>query len=191
MAKRHFRLSEDVYAPGRWYLGDPVDEASVEVEDPWMFSAGRSIQAPSLLRFPIDEPGKPLDYSGAGIGSPPIIHVKLATVFAELAPEDLQLFAVDIPGHPEQFSMLVATRLIRCIDDKASREVEYWDPIKHKQPEKAGQYASVAGMRIDPSKVGNAKVFRTWGWKFALIVSEDIKTALERTGATGMSFTEV
>ncbi|MBN8228618.1 hypothetical protein JYK02_13985 [Corallococcus macrosporus] len=191
MTARYFRLSEDVYAPGRWYLGDPVNEVSVEVEDPWMFSAGRPIQAPGSLRFPIDELGKPLDYSEAGIGGTPIIHVKLATVFAELAPDDVQLFAVDIPGHPEQFSMLVATRLIRCIDDKASREVEYWDPIKHQQPEKAGQYASVAGMRIDPSKVGGAKVFRTWGWKVALIVSEDLKTALERTGGTGMSFTEV
>ncbi|MFP2898606.1 imm11 family protein [Corallococcus sp. 4LFB] len=191
MTARYFRLSEDVYAPGRWYLGDPVDEQSVELEDPWMFSAGKSIHAPGHLRFPIDEPGKPLDYSEAGLGGTPIVHVKLATVFAELAPNDVQLFAVDIPGCPEQFSMLVATRLIRCIDDKASREVEHWDPIKHKQPEKAGQYYSVAGMRIDPSKVGDAKVFRTWGWSIALIVSEDLKTALERTRATGMRFTEV
>ncbi|MBN8469132.1 hypothetical protein JYJ95_21725 [Corallococcus exiguus] len=191
MTARYFRLSEDVYAPGRWYLGDPVNEKSVEVEDPWMFSAGKPIQAPSSLRFPIDEPGRPLDYSEAGIGSTPILHVRLATVFAELAPDDVQLFAVDIPGHPEQFNMLVATRLIRCIDDKASREVEYWDPIKHKQPEKAGQYYSVVGMRIDASKTGQAKVFRTWGWKVALVVSEDLKKALERTGATGMRFTEV
>ncbi len=46
-------------------------------------------------------------------------------------------------------------------------------------------------MRIDPSKVGDAKVFRTWGWSIALVVSEDIKDALERTGATGLQFTEV
>ncbi|AFE04163.1 hypothetical protein COCOR_01599 [Corallococcus coralloides DSM 2259] len=191
MTTRYFRLTEDVYAQGRWYLGDPVDEKSTGVEDPWMFSAGRPIQAPGSLQVPIDEPGRPLDYSEAGVGSTPILHVKLATVFAELAPDDVQLFTVAIPGHPEQFNMLVATRLIRCIDDEASREVEYWDPIKHKQPEKAGQYYSVAGMRIDASKVGHARVFRTWGWKIALIVSEDIKTALERTGATGMYFTEV
>ncbi|RKH57745.1 imm11 family protein [Corallococcus aberystwythensis] len=191
MTARYFRLSEEVDAPGRWYLGDPVDEGSVEVENPWLFSAGKSIDAPGRLRIPIDEPGRPLAYSEAGIGGTPILHVTLATVFAELAPDDVQLFAVDIPGHPEQFSMLVATRLIRCISDEASREVEYWDPIKHKQPEKAGQYYSVAGMRIDTSKVGNAKIFRPWGWSIALIVSEDLKTALERTGATGMHFTEV
>nr|WP_317987913.1 suppressor of fused domain protein [Hyalangium gracile] len=46
-------------------------------------------------------------------------------------------------------------------------------------------------MRIDPSKVGDAKIFRTWGWTVALIVSEDIKQALERAGVTGVKFKEV
>jgi hypothetical protein len=46
-------------------------------------------------------------------------------------------------------------------------------------------------MRIDPSKVGDAKVFRTWGWTVALIVSEDIKQALEAESITGTRFVEV
>ncbi|HYH98162.1 hypothetical protein [Hyalangium sp.] len=46
-------------------------------------------------------------------------------------------------------------------------------------------------MRIDPSKVGDAKVFRTWGWTAALIVSEEIKEALERIGTTGTKFKDV
>ncbi|MBE4753778.1 hypothetical protein G4177_37125 [Corallococcus sp. ZKHCc1 1396] len=190
MTRRYFELSEDVYVPHRWYLGDPVDEHSVEIEDPWMFRAGKPVQLNGRLRVPIDEPGRPLDFSGAGVGAAPIVHVKVATVFARLAPDDIQLLAVDVEGQPEQFSLLVTTRMIRCIDDKASREVRYWEP-RHEQPEKVGKYMSVAGMRIDPSKVGNAQVFRPWGWSIALIVSEDLKTALERTGATGMHFTEV
>jgi hypothetical protein len=39
--------------------------------------------------------------------------------------------------------------------------------------------------------VGDAKVFRTEGWTLALIVSEDIKQALERIKATGVKFTPV
>jgi hypothetical protein len=46
-------------------------------------------------------------------------------------------------------------------------------------------------MRIDPSRVDEAKVFRTWGWSIALIVREEIKEALERIGATGTKFQEV
>jgi hypothetical protein len=191
MQNRYFRLSEDVYAPGRWHLGEPVDENGVEVEDPWMFEAGQPVQLTTRLTIPFEEHGRPLGFSFAGIGQAPIIHVKLATVFAELAPRDVQLFPVDIPGRPEQFNLMVATRLIRCIDDERSDSVEYWDPVKHHQPEKAGLYHSVAGMRIDSTQVGDAKVFRPWGWSIVLVVSEDLKDALERTGATGMYFKEV
>ncbi|MCY1083309.1 imm11 family protein [Archangium lansingense] len=55
----------------------------------------------------------------------------------------------------------------------------------------AGLYRAVYGMRIDPSKVGDAKVFRTWRWTVALIVSEEFKEALERIGATGTKFKAV
>ena len=46
-------------------------------------------------------------------------------------------------------------------------------------------------MRIDKAKVGNAKVFRPEGWQVALIVSEEIKDAMEALGATGTRFQEV
>jgi hypothetical protein len=46
-------------------------------------------------------------------------------------------------------------------------------------------------LRIDKQKVGNTKVFRPEGWEVALIVSEEIKDALERLGATGTRFEEV
>jgi hypothetical protein len=45
-------------------------------------------------------------------------------------------------------------------------------------------------MRIDKAKVGSAKVFRPEGWEVALIVSEELKDALERMGATGTRFEE-
>jgi anthranilate phosphoribosyltransferase len=54
-----------------------------------------------------------------------------------------------------------------------------------------GQYEGVHGLRIDPTKVGAARVFRTWGWTIALIVSEELKEALERIRATGTKFKEV
>jgi hypothetical protein len=39
------------------------------------------------------------------------------------------------------------------------------------------------GMRIDPSKMGDAKVFLSWRWTVAHILSEEIKEALERIRA--------
>jgi hypothetical protein len=189
MPDRFFDLAENMRA-GNWDLGDPLDEQGQEVDDPWMFTAGRPIQVEGRLTIPIDEPGRRLDFCTAGLGVTPIVHVRVASIFAELAPDDVQLIPVDIKGCPDQYLMLVATKLIRCIDDQASREVLYWKP-EDERPDKLGEYRSVAGMRIDRSKVGRARVFRTWGWDVALIVSEDIKQALERAKATGVKFTEV
>jgi hypothetical protein len=68
--------------------------------------------------------------------------------------------------------------------------VQRWTP-EDGLPEKVGQYYAVDDLRIDKAKVGEARVLRPEGWAGTLIVSEDIKVALERLGATGVRFTEV
>ena len=190
MPKRYFRLMDDVSVPGRWELGVPVDQQGREVEDPWMFKNGVPVRVDGRLKVPMTIPGKPLDFSLAGIGVAPVIHAKVASLLEELAPEDVQLFPVDIGGEPEQFYILNVTQLVKCIDDEASEEVSYWTP-EDGRPEKVGQYQGVHGMRIEPSMVGAAKLFRAWGWTIALIVSEEVKGAMERIGATGTKFREV
>ncbi|WP_225409275.1 imm11 family protein [Stigmatella hybrida] len=190
MERRYFDLHDDVYIQGRWELGDPTDSQDREVDDPWQFADGRPVRIEEPLRVPVTHPGTPLDFSLAGIGVTPIVHKRVASLLAELAPDDVQLIPVELEGQPEPYCILVATRAIRCIDDQASAEVKYWKP-EDGQPDRVGEYRAVHGMRIDPAKVGDAKVFRPWGWTVALIVSEDIKEALERAGVTGVKFTEV
>lgn len=165
MAKRFFELHDDVEFPNRWHLAMPRDHQNLQV------TAGR-----------------PLDFTEAGLGTP-VIHVRVAPIFAELAPHDVQLLSVHIEGHPDQYLMLVVTRLIRCIDEQATR-IRRWT---HEDglPDMVGQYASVRNLRIDKTKVGEARIFRPEGFHVALIVSEEIKDALERVGATGTRFEEV
>ncbi|MFP2905774.1 imm11 family protein [Pyxidicoccus sp. 3LFB2] len=190
MAKmRYFRLKEDMQS-GNWDLGDPLDAQGQEVDDPYVFRAGRPVHVTGRLTIPVGEPGRRLDFCTAGVGVAPIVHVRVASIFTELAPDDVQIIPVDIQGQPDQYLILVATKLIRCIDDAASEEVRYWKP-EHGQPERVGDYKSVMGLRIDPTQVGDAKVFRTRGWNLALIVSEDIKVALERARVSGATFTPV
>lgn len=186
---RYFRLKPEMLS-GKWSLDEPLDNQGQELEDWREFTSGRPARVSGPLRIPIDEPGMRLDYSTAGAGMTPVVHVSVATLFAEMAPNDVQLIPVDIQGCPDEYLILVATRLVRCIDDKASEEVMYWTPADGR-PEKLGMYRSVYGMRIDPTKVGDVKVFRTWGWTGVLIVSEDIKGAMERANVTGAAFEEV
>ncbi len=187
MPARYFRLADDVYVPHRWHLDTPLDSQGHQVDDR-QFRLGAPVHLQERLRIPVEIRGTPLDYTEAGINIP-VVHVRIAPLFAELAPDDVQLLPVDVEGHPDQYLILVTTRLIRCIDEQASR-IELWtheDGVPHK----VGQYASVRDMRIDKSQVGSAQVFRCEGWRTPLIVSEEIKNALERMGATGPRFEEV
>ncbi|MCY1077531.1 imm11 family protein [Archangium lansingense] len=189
MPKRFFELTANVDLPGCWELGSLLDSQRQRLEDPWRFTAGRSASATQgRITIPVERSGNPLDFSRAAFGTP-VVHSRVAAIFTELAPQDVQLVPVDVEGQREEYFILNATRLVKCIDDQASEEVSFWRP-EDGLPEKVGTYFSVSGMRIDTSRVGDAQVFRTWGWD-ALIVSEDIKSALERLGATGMMFKEV
>ncbi|WP_163867738.1 imm11 family protein [Myxococcus eversor] len=188
MSRRFFELHDDVQAPRRWHLGMPVDARGRAVKEPERFRLGAPVSVEGCLRLPIEVPGRPLDFTEAGVRIP-VVHVKVATVFTELAPDDVQLIPVDIDKHEDAYLILVATRLIRCIDEKASR-IQRWLP-EDGVPEKVGQYASVRGLRIDASQVGEARVFRPEGWPGALIISEDLRDALMRVGATGLSLTDV
>jgi hypothetical protein len=140
------------------------------------------------LSIPIDIAGRPLDFTEAGLRVP-VVHVKVASMLSERTSGDVQLIPADIEGQPDQYLVLVATRLIRCIDEKASR-ILLWTP-EDGAPHKVGKYRDVRDMRVDKEKVGNAQVFRPEGWETSLIVSEEIKGALERMGATGTRFREV
>jgi hypothetical protein len=187
VSQRFFKLSDDVYVLERWHLATPVDRQGRKVHD-WDFKRGTPVHVEGRLKIPIQVAGRPLDFSEAGIRIP-VVHVKLASMLAELAPNDVQLIPADIEGQPDQYLVLVATRLIRCIDEKASR-VLLWT-VEDGRPEKVGKYRDVRDMRIDKTQVGNAKVFRPEGWSGTLLVAEEVKDAMERLGATGTRFEEV
>jgi hypothetical protein len=188
---RYFDLFQDLYIPGIWYLDTPVD-GNGQAIGTWVFTDGQPVSVTEPLRVALDRPGKPLDYSLADAGAVPVVTPRVASVLQALAPGDIQTFPIQVEGQPEPYVLVNVTRLLKCIDHQASEYVEIWVPEdENDQPERAGEYRNVRGLRVDKSRVGDVKIFRTWGWNVALIVSEDIKDALEGIGATGLRFTEV
>jgi Immunity protein family (Imm11) len=188
--RRFFRLDFDVYVTGRWYLDEPTNPEGQEVFDIWAFTEGKPVDDPGPLHIPFSRPGRPLDFDKTTVAGTPIASAQVAAVFRELAPNDVQLFPVKVEGQSEPYYLLNAARTVRCIDDAACEEVQLYTP-EDGYPERIGEYHSVSGLRIDKSKVGDARVFRPWGWQPALIVDGDVKEALERAGAVGARFDEV
>jgi hypothetical protein len=187
MSKRFFELADDVNVPHRWHLATPTDSQGRQVDDR-QFTIGAPVHTQERLRIPVEIAGKLLDFTEANVGVP-VVHVRVASMFAELAPDDVQFIPVDVEGQPDQYLILVATRLIPCIDEQASR-IQLWTH-ENGIPDMVGKYFSVRDLRIDKGKVGRAKVFRPEGWTVVLIVSGEIKDALERMGVTGTRFEEV
>ncbi|WP_409014753.1 imm11 family protein [Archangium sp.] len=165
-----------------------MDEHGQKI-NPWQFDAGRWLEPQGVIRFPVRPDGVALDFSWAAFNIP-VVSSRFVQLFERMGLQETQFLPVQVENHPGPWSILNTLSTIRCIDDARCEEVQYWRP-EDGQPEKVGQYQSVAGLRIDPTKVEGARIFRPWGWSIALLVSEDVKDALEREGLTGPRFTEV
>ena len=48
--------------------------------------------------------------------------------------------------------------------------------------------AALMKMVVDPTKIGEHKMFRAKGWEIAIVVNEEIKCALEDAGHSGAAF---
>ncbi|WP_426755039.1 imm11 family protein [Myxococcus sp. Y35] len=188
---RYFDLHDDFRIPGRPELSDPVAvNAREKLDSVWLFTSGARVRSVGKLRLSVKPPGLPLDFSLAGAGLTPVVSARVASVFRELAPHDVQLLPVEVEDRSEPFFIVVATRLVRCIDERACAEVVHYT-ADDSPPERVGHYRSVRGLRVDPTKTNGARVLRAWGWPVSLIVSEGIKEALEHAGITGARFAEV
>ena len=185
---RFYDLTDDMSQPGRWHLRHPVDEHGQKL-GPWQFTGSRRLDAQGLIRFPVKPDGMELEFTQSSF-SIPVVHRRVVQLFERLGIQDVQFIPVEVEGHTGPWFILNALRIIRCIDEARCREVRHFKP-EDGQPEKVGQYRVVSGLRIDPTKVGDARVFRPWGWPMVLLVSEDLKQALEHEGITGTVFTEV
>lgn len=90
----------------------------------------------------------------------------------------------------DSYLLINTLRVIRCIDDERCEAVFRYTE-EDSEPDRLGEYRNVRGLRIDTSQVGDAQVFRPWGWQTTIIVSEHVKRALEEDSVTGVRFTEV
>ncbi|HZH15807.1 MAG TPA: DUF1629 domain-containing protein [Archangium sp.] len=173
-------------------FADGEDTREVEEReyfDTYRFLQGRVLEFEKPIRLSVKPAGVTLDFSHTmGV---PVVHRRVVSLFERLGlQKEVQFIPVEVQGQTEPWFILNALRLIRCIDDARCEEVLYWLP-EDNRPDKEGQYRNVAGLKVDPEKIGDAHVFRPWGWKVVLIVSEHVKSALEAEGITGTKFIEV
>lgn len=186
---RYFELWDHRSTEDRWHLSSPVDENGEEI-DPWQFKAGTRLELKSPPIFQVTHPGRELEFTLTAF-TIPLVHERVASVLEPLGlQQEVQLIPARVQGRKDPFFILNVLQVLRCIDDARCEEARRWTPEDGK-PARVGTYRDVRGLKIDPSKVEGAHLFRPWGWKVVLIVSEPIKLALEAASVTGTRFTEV
>jgi hypothetical protein len=185
---RYFDMMDNMRLPGRWVLDGPFDEQGEEI-DSWQFGEGRRVELARTPCFSMSHQGRALDISQTGLGVP-VVHGRVAAILEQLCGKDVQLLPARLEGQVAPWFILNVLRIIRCIDEARCEYVERWKP-EDNRPDKVGEYRNVRGLKVDPSKVGyDAHIFRPWGWRVAILVSEPLKQALEQEGITGVKYIE-
>ena len=181
---RYYRLKDDVYLRGRWFLHSPL-LPSGEPLDPRVFLRAQPLDLPIPLRLPLRRRGRALDFTLADF-SMPVASKALAERLDHLAPGAIQRFPVEIEGQQAQYEVLNLQRSVRCLDERASK-IEWWAP-EDGRPDKVGQYRMILEEVINPSLAGAAPIFRLGGWLVEIVCTDLITRGAPADEFAGLAY---
>ncbi|MCE9671825.1 hypothetical protein LY474_28865 [Myxococcus stipitatus] len=187
--ERHFYSVELGDVP-RWLLETPTQASGEAFDEPWMFADGRVLPDLGALKARVAHPGRQRAFSFSVIEAIPIVSEAVANVFRSLAPGDVQLFPVSVEGEVEPYFVVNVTKVVDAIDEARCRAVQHYDE-DDPFPGYEGEYRWIYGLRIDSAKTEGAQVFRLRKFKISLVVSQELKDALEQVGNLGVAFERV
>lgn len=187
MTTDYFQLTDDLHVPERWHLGSP-EIVDGELEPDEFVRSKRERPNPSL-HVPIDTPGVMLDYTHASLDIPVVSH-RCAQALASTVGDSVQLVPIRVDGVTASFFVANATTSIDCVDERRTRDARKWKPDDGR-PDRVGDYRAISGLRVRRDAIGGAEFFRVAGWEVALIVSNRVKEAFERSGILGARFIAV
>jgi hypothetical protein len=182
-----FELTEDP-----WFLGDP--EPGV---DSGPFRRGERVEPAVELRLPVTEPGRALDVTLSG-GYIVVVTERIGSLIEGLAPNDVQRIPARVDSIDERYELLHVLARIDCIDWEHTRAKAR---VQGNLRAERGTLASLAplierdklyrhvmsrDMTLKTEGIEGPRIFRVIDWELFPIITEEIKTALEQKGATGL-----
>lgn len=176
-------LDDDVTYPNRWFLEEPFTADGMEL-DPREFTYGHHYRGLPPNKVPFQS-GVRLAFNFASFDMP-VVTTEIADIVQHLAPNDIERFPVTIGSDITGYEIINAVHQRRCVDEARSG-VTKWTLSDHRA-DLAGQYRAIDHLMIDASRVDGSHIFRLWGSLIELIVSNDLKRALEPISDLGIIF---
>ena len=203
----YYLLEDDLYTEGRWYLNRLCDRSGTQLDSrefqygqlvdlgPPMpaktWKEGDPVDALPPLKVLLDlkRNGAPLDFTFTNADLP-VVTAKVANMLAAIAPRDIQRIPVLVESREEEYEIINVIRLIDCIDVNQS-EIQWYAPGNPIRPDFAGTPEMIMKLVIDPARAGGHHIFRINNWKGAIVVSDVIKDAFERSQVSGVRFRQI
>jgi hypothetical protein len=185
MTRKYFDMVSDMKLPGRWHLDDPVTD---EDPEPWPYTAGKRLISRYRPVVAVQVPGAPIDFTLTPF-IVPIVSSRLADLISRHAGDDVQMIPARV-GRWDGYYVMNLLRTVRCIDESRS-DFRKWTEADGR-PDKIGKYRAVDLLRVDVSQIeSTTHIFRLEGWKWPIIVSEEVADAIRRGNFIGPVFQDV
>lgn len=182
----HYRMIPD-RPDGCWHLDEARREDGTAV-DIWAFTRSRRWDETGRLLIMIDPPGRRLDITMTAFQNWIVIPAVGEMLSSFVNADELQRVpCVASDGTAlEIWNTLLSQD---CFDHGRSGGVEYF--TRKERPDREGQVKTARTLMIDPVRAQDRHVFHISGYQLPLIVSEEIKAAIQRGGFTGAMFQRV
>jgi len=177
-----YSLNDDINFPDRWYLGDVINV------DNW--SLLKFVDTNKTYQVKIYQLGQQMDFSQNEAYGVCIVSEKFKQALAGIPDVNFaKAEVVDSEVDTEYYIMSVPS-VVKCIDEERSefQKFEVNDPVR---PDKAGEYRGFFKMVVNRQACESNSVFRVAGFDIEIIVSSEIKKALEKENVTGLKFKQV
>lgn len=181
-----WRVSDDMHYPSRWYL-DEIEGVGIEKGYNWQFLTGDGLEE-RLYKLSLTRDGAEMDFTMTDAFAVPIVsdRVKCAIDFIE----GVRFFSLilDREAQPRyDYYAMVTYEMVDCFDKQASVYQTYRldDPVR---PDRAGEYHSALRLVVDPKKAAGHDIFRIKRYPTALIVSNRVKTILDKLDLSGIRY---
>lgn len=202
MSSEYFTIEQGFPSTGRWYLGRVYTRDGDQVDTSVFFHGvpidpGPPVRLPLVRKeervaidFPLsislDRAGPPLDFTLGGFDLP-VVTKRIADLLAGIAGAGIQRFPALIEGQQDTYEILNITSRADCLDATAS-SLDWWPNTTPAERKPIAIYKLV----IDRSAVAGHNMFRLANVESILIVSKEVKDALENASNNlGVKFVKV
>jgi hypothetical protein len=206
MSGDYYELLDDLYIESRWYLRRLVDNAGTELDardftygipvdlgpplrvSAWDDETMIEVQEPLTVLLDRKRPGSPIDFTFTN-DNMPVVNSKVAKILA-LANADIQRVPVRVESRDDDYEIINVISRVDCIDTKYS-VIQWFQPGNSVRPDLVGQPEMITKLVIDPMVAAGHHILRPTGWEVALIVSDQVKNALEAANVSGVRYRQV